>query len=102
MKTRSVILGMINLTTHDEKSLRDRVVLLTCGVLSDSSETINPNTYSDLFSSDKNKVTKIAKTLRNKFLNYQVHRKNGNNLPSAAPVVVNNPNTVNDDCGNMD
>ena len=59
-----MILGMINLTTHDEKSLRDRVVLLTCGVLSDSSETINPNTYSDLFSSDKNKVTKIAKTLK--------------------------------------
>ena len=50
--------------------------LLTCEVLSDRSETVNPNTYSDLFSSDKNKVTKIAKTLRNKFLNYQVHRKN--------------------------
>ena len=53
-------------------------------------------------SSDKNKVTKVAKTLRNKFLNYQVHRKNGNNLPSAAPIVINNLNNVSNDCGDMD
>ena len=76
--------------------------LLTCDVLLDSTEKVNPNSYSDLFSSDKTKVTKIAKILRNKFLNYQVHRKNGNNLPSAAPLVINNVNNVGNDSGEMD
>ena len=76
--------------------------LLTCEVLIDSTETVNPNMYSDLFSSDKSKITIIAKLLRKKYLNYQVHRKNGNNLPIAAPIVINNLNNVSNDCGDMD
>ena len=76
--------------------------LLTCEVLLDSTEKVKPNSYSDLFSLDKTKVTMIAKILRNKFLNYQVHRKNGNNLPSAAPSVINNLNNVSNDSGDMD
>ena len=83
---------------HDE----NQEGLLTCEVLLDSSETVNLNSYSDLFSSDKTKVTKIAKVLRKKFQNYQVQRKNGNNLPSAASLVTNNLNNVSNDCGEMD
>ena len=76
--------------------------LLTCEVLPDSTETINPNTYSDLFSSDKTKVTVIAKALKEKYQSYQVHRQNGNNLPSAASLVTTNLNHVSNDCEDMD
>ena len=90
---------MCNLCGKHEESQEE---LLTCEVLIDSTETVNPSTYSDLFSSDKSKVTISAKLLREKYLNYQVHRKNGNNLPSAAPIVINNLNNVSNDCGDMD
>ena len=51
---------------HDE----NQEGLLICELLLDSTERINPNTYSDLFSSDKTKVTMIAKVLKEKYLHF--------------------------------
>ena len=43
----------------------------------------------------------IAKVLKEKYQNYQVHRQN-NNLPSAASVVINNFNHVSNGSEDMD
>ena len=77
--------------------------MLACEALFflESTETVNPNSHSDLFSSDKAKVTEMAKLLMKKYLNYQVHRQNGNNLPSAASLGINNLNNGSNDCGDI-
>ena len=85
-----------------EKHEENQEGLLTCEGLTDSTEKANSSSYSDLFSSERAKVTMIAKVLRNKYLIYQVLRKNSNNLPRAASSVNNNINNVSNDCGDMD
>ena len=73
--------------------------LLICEALRESpEETSTSETYSDLYSTDKRKITKIAMTLRTKyqkFQHYQVHGKTKtNDFPFAASLAL--------DSGDMD
>ena len=81
--------------THEE----NQQGLLICKVLRESPTDIDTSdTYSDLYSTDKKKITKIAMTLRckyQKFKHYQVHGKNKtNDFPFAASLAL--------DSGDMD
>ena len=73
--------------------------LLICDALRESQTEIDTSdTYSDLYSTDKKKITKIAMILKSKyqkFQHYQVHGKNKtNDFPFAASLAL--------DSGDMD
>jgi len=75
--------------------------LLICEALRESQENNISNTYEDLYSQEKSKITKVAMTLRekyDKFMLYQVHGKSTDDNPCAAPqVLVNNFSNVSGD-----
>ena len=64
--------------------------LLICEAIRESAaEALSSETYSDLYSLNKTKITKIAMTLKSKFQKfqlYQVHGKTTNDFPCAASL----------------
>ena len=73
--------------------------LLICEALEESAaETSASETYSDLYSLDKTKITKTAMTLKSKFQKFQLYQVHGktttNDFPCAASLSV--------DSGDMD
>ena len=76
--------------------------LLVCGPLRESQEVDMSESYTDIYNEDKEKITKIAMTLKEKFKkfqHYQVHGQSTDNNPCAASLLLVNSHT---NSGDMD
>ena len=74
-----------------------------CQALRDSQEVDMSDSYKDIHSEDKEKITKIAMTLKEKFKkfqHYQVHGQSTDNDPCAASLLLFNHH--NNHSGDMD
>ena len=83
---------------HDE----NQQGLLVCEPLRESQEVDMSESYTDIYNEDKEKITKIAMILKEKFKkfqHYQVHGQSTDNNPCAASLSLVNSHT---NSGDMD